>query len=85
MKAASEDWATVAQVRDALGVSTKTIYNRIDAGDIPAHQVGRTFMIPRSWLEAAISAPQVCHTDFRAALDAFVAELARHDEAGGAL
>lgn len=39
---------TVAEVSRALRVSKMTIYRLIDAGELPAIRVGRSFRVPES-------------------------------------
>ncbi|MBM7791290.1 helix-turn-helix domain-containing protein [Tenggerimyces flavus] len=37
---------TVAEVAAAMRVSKMTVYRLVHAGELPAHQVGRSFRIP---------------------------------------
>lgn len=41
----------VREVAEALQVSTSTVYDRIQRGEIPARPVGRALRIPSIWLD----------------------------------
>lgn len=43
-----EPLLTVAEVSRALRVSKMTIYRLIDAGELPALRIGRSFRVPES-------------------------------------
>jgi len=48
---------TVAEVAEMMRVSNMTVYRLVHAGDLPAIRFGRSFRIPESAVEAAISLP----------------------------
>lgn len=56
MTAESRDYLSVADTAELLGYSEKTVRVLIKRGDIPAAQIGRQWIIPRSKLEAVINA-----------------------------
>lgn len=46
---------TVAEVADMMRVSRMTVYRLVHSGDLPAIRFGRSFRVPESAVEAAIS------------------------------
>jgi excisionase family DNA binding protein len=48
---------TVAEVAEMMRVSNMTVYRLVHSGDLPAIRFGRSFRIPESAVEAAISLP----------------------------
>ncbi len=49
---------TVAEVAEMMRVSNMTVYRLVHSGDLPAIRFGRSFRIPESAVEAAISLPR---------------------------
>ncbi|MBX3093300.1 MAG: helix-turn-helix domain-containing protein [Cryobacterium sp.] len=54
---------TVAEVADMMRVSKMTIYRMVHAGELPAIRFGRSFRVPESAVQAAISTGAVGHHD----------------------
>jgi excisionase family DNA binding protein len=50
---------TVAEVADALRVSTMTVYRLVQSGDLPALRVGRAIRIPADGLGAYLASSEV--------------------------
>ncbi len=48
---------TVGEVADMMRVSNMTVYRLVHSGELPAVRFGRSFRIPESAVEAAISLP----------------------------
>ncbi len=48
---------TVAEVAEMMRVSNMTVYRMVHSGELPAIRFGRSFRIPESAVEAAISLP----------------------------
>lgn len=46
---------TVAEVADMMRVSKMTVYRLVHSGELPAIRFGRSFRVPESAVEAAIS------------------------------
>ncbi|MCU1402121.1 MAG: hypothetical protein QOG18_2289 [Microbacteriaceae bacterium] len=46
---------TVAEVADMMRVSKMTVYRLVHAGELPAIRFGRSFRVPESAVEAAIT------------------------------
>jgi excisionase family DNA binding protein len=47
---------TVAEVAAMLRVSRMTVYRLVHSGDLPAIRFGRSFRVPESAVQAAVSA-----------------------------
>ncbi|MGT2425542.1 helix-turn-helix domain-containing protein [Amnibacterium kyonggiense] len=47
---------TVAEVADVMRVSRMTVYRLVHSGDLPAIRFGRSFRVPASAVQAAMSA-----------------------------
>ena len=47
---------TVAEVADMMRVSRMTVYRLVHSGDLPAIRFGRSFRVPESAVEAAMTA-----------------------------
>jgi len=54
---------TVAEVADMMRVSKMTIYRMVHAGELPAIRFGRSFRVPESAVQAAISTGVVAQDD----------------------
>jgi len=50
---------TVKELADYLGVSRQSVLRRIDAGVIPAKQIGRMWYVPRSWVAERLGGLQL--------------------------
>lgn len=46
-----------AELAPMLGVSTRSVYRAIAAGEIPAERVAGCLLIPASWLRAKFGEP----------------------------
>lgn len=46
---------SVADTATILGVSAMSIYRKIDAGQIPAVQIGTRKLVPRAWIDDLIN------------------------------
>ena len=46
---------TVAEVADTMRVSRMTVYRMVHSGDLPAIRFGRSFRVPESAVQAAMS------------------------------
>jgi excisionase family DNA binding protein len=46
-----KDFFSTAEIAKVLGLSRISVFNRIKKGQIPAQKVGRSYVIPRSYLE----------------------------------
>ena len=51
-----EDLWDIARVAEYLGVSERTVYNRVRAGELPAIKIGRLWRVRPSELNAWLSA-----------------------------
>jgi excisionase family DNA binding protein len=47
---------TVAEVADMMRVSRMTVYRLVHSGELPAIRFGRSFRVPESAVQAALSA-----------------------------
>jgi excisionase family DNA binding protein len=47
---------TVAEVAEMMRVSRMTVYRLVHSGDLPAIRFGRSFRVPESAVQAALSA-----------------------------
>ena len=47
---------TVAEVAETMRVSRMTVYRLVHSGDLPAIRFGRSFRVPESAVQAAMSA-----------------------------
>lgn len=65
------EWVTVRDVADAMSLSLKTVYTRIETGDIPTSRFGRSHVIPRAWLDLALTTPPITSINWAGALAAF--------------
>lgn len=54
MNTPQRDWHSVDQVAEILGMSTKTVRQRILYGDLRAHRFGRLIRVKQSDLEKAM-------------------------------
>ena len=50
MKIQNEEYVTIPQLAEILGVSRITIYNRVKNGEIKAIRIGRIYAIPKKFL-----------------------------------
>ena len=50
MKIQNEEYITIPQLAEILGVSRITIYNRVKNGEIKAIRIGRIYAIPKKFL-----------------------------------
>jgi excisionase family DNA binding protein len=50
MKIQNEEYITIPQLAEILGVSRITIYNRVKNGEIEAIRIGRIYAIPKKSL-----------------------------------
>ena len=48
-------YLTIAEVAGTLGVSTKTVRRRIDAGALPCYRDGRVVRVPQAGLDEYIA------------------------------
>jgi hypothetical protein len=74
------EWASVAQAAEALGVSKVNVYDKVARGLVPVATVGKTTLVSRRWLDLAaglrrdIASPRNCRApvfDWDRALDLF--------------
>jgi excisionase family DNA binding protein len=48
---------TVAEVADTMRVSRMTVYRLVHSGELPAIRFGRSFRVPESAVQRALSTP----------------------------
>lgn len=46
---------SVAEAAEMLGVSTRTGYRMVDAGEIPAIRIGRSLRVPADWVDQVLA------------------------------
>lgn len=81
MQDPEDEWASIAQAAEALGVSKVNVYDKVARGLVPVATVGKTTLVSRRWLDLAstlrpepASPPGMCRPrvfDWRRALDLF--------------
>ena len=55
MNVQSNDFLTVKQLADILGISRIAVYNKIKRDQLAAKMVGKTFLIPKDQLSGVIN------------------------------
>ena len=53
------EWLSTADAAKALGITARTLYRFIDAGDLPAYRFGRVIRVKQSDVDAFIDAARI--------------------------
>lgn len=53
------EWLSTADAAKALGITPRTLYRFIDAGDLPAYRFGRVIRVKQSDVDAFIEAARI--------------------------
>lgn len=55
----SVEWLSTSDAAKALGITPRTLYRFIDAGDLPAYRFGRVIRVKQSDVDAFIEAARI--------------------------
>lgn len=55
----SDDWLSVQQASEVLGITHRTLYCLIDEGQVPGYKFGRVIRLRRQEVEAFIEASRL--------------------------
>ena len=58
-KSTGEDWVGVPALAKELGVTMRTVYKLLDAGELPAYRFGRVIRIKRADVEEFLERARV--------------------------
>ncbi|MFP5320704.1 MAG: helix-turn-helix domain-containing protein [Acidimicrobiia bacterium] len=56
---ASVEWLSTADAAKALGITPRTLYRFIDAGDLPAYRFGRVIRVKQADVDAFIEGARI--------------------------
>ncbi len=68
-------WLSISEICKLLGVCNDAVYKWIDKHGMPAHHMGRRWIIENDWLEAIIALPEnMLEQETEGLLEQFVGE-----------